>query len=150
MPSGKHTTPEQWVQYLLLRRAGESMRQAAIKSDVNYYSARDNEAGRTSTRAWMQAKEQVDRIGVSKVPEYHELDPEAQEAFDNIEAFALRYFGIILQPWQIEATEQVNALLNTPQEEYIVINAPPGSGKSTFLPKYFRRGPRSVTVRFAA
>ena len=68
MPSGKHTTPEQWVQYLLLRRGGESMRQSAIKADVNYHSARDNESGRTSTRSWLQAKEQVDKIGVSKIP----------------------------------------------------------------------------------
>ena len=43
MPSGKHTTTEQWVQYLLLRRGGESMRQSAIKAGVNYHSARDNE-----------------------------------------------------------------------------------------------------------
>jgi hypothetical protein len=113
VPSGKHTSVEQWVQYLILRRGGESMRQAAIKADVNYHSARDNESGRTSTRSWMQAKEQVDRIGVSKIPSYDQLEPEAKEAFDNIEAFALRYFGIILQPWQIEATEKVNALLNT-------------------------------------
>ena len=107
MPSGKHTTPEQWVQYLLMRRGGESMRQSAIKAGVNYHSARDNESGRTSTRSWMQAKEQVDKIGVSKIPAYEQLDPAAQEAHDNIEAFALRYFGIILQPWQIEATEKV-------------------------------------------
>ena len=144
MPSGKHTTTEQWVQYLLLRRGGESMRQSAIKAGVNYHSARDNESGRTSTRSWLQAKEQVDRIGVSKIPTYEHLDPAAQEAHDNIEAFALRYFGIILQPWQIEATEKVNELLNTPQEEYIVINAPPGSGKSTFFAKVL---PAWATVR---
>ena len=144
MPSGKHTTPEQWVQYLLLRRGGESMRQSAIKAGVNYHSARDNESGRTSTRSWLQAKEQVDKIGVSKIPAYDQLDPAAQEAHDNIEAFALRYFGIILQPWQIEATEKVNELLNTPQEEYIVINAPPGSGKSTFFAKVL---PAWATVR---
>ena len=115
MPSGKHTTVDDWVKYLILRRGGESMRQSAIKAGVNYHSARDNESGRTSTRAWLQAKEQVDKIGTSTIPTYEELDPDAREAHDNIEAFALRYFGIILQPWQIEATERVNELLNTPR-----------------------------------
>ena len=135
MPSGKHANVDDWVKYLILRRGGESMRQSAIKAGVNYHSARDNEAGRTSTRAWMQAKEQVERIGVSTIPSYDELEPDAREAFDNIEAFALRYFGIILQPWQMEATEHIFTLLDSPQEEYTVINAPPGSGKSTFFAK---------------
>jgi len=135
MPSGKHANVDDWVKYLILRRGGESMRQSAIKAGVNYHSARDNEAGRTSTRAWMQAKEQVERIGVSTIPSYDKLEPDAREAFDNIEAFALRYFGIILQPWQMEATEHIFTLLDSPQEEYTVINAPPGSGKSTFFAK---------------
>jgi hypothetical protein len=135
MPSGKHATADDWVKYLILRRGGESMRQSAIKAGVNYHSARDNEAGRTSTRAWLQAKEQVDKIGVSTIPAFDDLPPEVQEAHQNIEAFALRYFGIILQPWQMEATEHIFALLDSPQEEYTVINAPPGSGKSTFFAK---------------
>ncbi len=135
MPSGKHATADDWVKYLILRRGGESMRQAAIKAGVNYHSARDNESGRTSTRAWTQAKEQVDKIGVSTIPAFDDLPPEVQEAHQNIEAFALRYFGIILQPWQMEATEHIFALLDSPQEEYTVINAPPGSGKSTFFAK---------------
>ena len=135
MPSGKHATADDWVKYLILRRGGESMRQAAIKAGVNYHSARDNESGRTSTRAWTQAKEQVDKIGVSTIPAFDDLSPEVQEAHQNIEAFALRYFGIILQPWQMEATEHIFALLDSPQEEYTVINAPPGSGKSTFFAK---------------
>ena len=144
MPSGRHTTPEMWVQYLLLRRGGMSMRQSAIKADVNYHSARDNESGRSSTKSWAIAKEQVDRIGVSSIPTYNEFEPEVAEAYDNIEAFALRYFGIILQPWQIEATAKIDELLKTDQEEYVVINAPPGSGKSTFFAKVL---PAWATVR---
>ncbi len=144
MPSGSHATPDKWVKYLMLKRGGMSMRQAAIQADVNYHSARDNESGKTSTKAWAVAKEQVDRIGVSSIPSYAELEPEAQDAYDNIEAFALRYFGIVLQPWQIEATAQIDELLKTDQEEYVVINAPPGSGKSTFFAKVL---PAWATVR---
>ena len=113
MASGKATPIEKWVQYLLLRRT-LSMHQAAKQAGVSYHSARDNESGKTSTRNYVAAKEQVDRLGVSDIPEYDDLPPEVQECWDNIEKFALRYFGIILQPWQIEATEKIFSLFETP------------------------------------
>ena len=143
MASGKATPVEKWVEYLILRRSN-SMWKASQKAEVNYHSARDNESGKISTRNYVIAKEQVDAIGVSDIPSYEELDPEIQECWDNIEKFALRYFGIILQPWQIEATEKIFSLFETPLEEYVVINAPPGSGKSTFFAKVL---PAWATVR---
>ncbi len=97
MASGKATPVEKWVEYLILRRSN-SMWKASQKAEVNYHSARDNESGKISTRNYVIAKEQVDAIGVSDIPSYEELSPEIQECWDNIEKFALRYFGIILQP----------------------------------------------------
>ena len=49
-----------------------------------------------------------------------------------------------MQPWQIEATRKYFDLFETPLEEYVVINAPPGSGKSTFFAKVL---PAWATVR---
>ena len=143
MGSGKATPVEKWVEYLILRRSN-SIYAAAKQANVNYHSARDNENGRVSTRNYVIAKEQVDKIGVSDIPTYDQLPAEVQECWNNIEKFALRYFGIILQPWQIEATEKVFELFETPLEEYVVINAPPGSGKSTFFAKVL---PAWATVR---
>ena len=143
MGSGKATPVEKRAEYLLLRRS-LSMYQAAKQAGVNYHSARDNESGRVSTRNYVVAKEQTERVGVSTIPTYEELPEEVQECWDNIEKFALRYFGIILQPWQIEATEKIFELFETPLEEYCVINAPPGSGKSTFFAKVL---PAWATVR---
>ena len=143
MASGKATPVEKWVEFLILRRSN-SIYKAAQKAGVNYHSARDNESGKLSTRNYVIAKEQIDKIGVSEIPSYEQLETEAQECWDNIEKFALRYFGIILQPWQIEATEKIFELFETPLEEYVVINAPPGSGKSTFFAKVL---PAWATVR---
>ena len=134
---------EKWAEYLLLRRS-MSTYQAAKQAGVNYHSARDNESGRVSTRNYVIAKEQTELVGVSNIPLYEELPDEVQECWDNIEKFALRYFGIVLQPWQIEATEKIFELFETPLEEYCVINAPPGSGKSTFFAKVL---PAWATVR---
>jgi superfamily II DNA or RNA helicase len=36
-------------------------------------------------------------------------------------------------PWQREAAEKVAALLSTDEKEYVVLNMPPGSGKTTML-----------------
>ena len=59
--------------------------------------------------------------------------PEARRAAEDIEFFAARYFGIVLQPWQVIAAKRVLELLETPYEEYAVINVAPGSGKTVFF-----------------
>jgi hypothetical protein len=57
---------------------------------------------------------------------------EARLALHDIGYFALRYFGLILQPFQKYATDIVMELAASPREEYLCINQCPGSGKSTF------------------
>jgi hypothetical protein len=54
-------------------------------------------------------------------------------ALDDFGLFRARYFGRISTPWQEEAAYRVLALLQTPEREFAVINAPPGSGKSTLF-----------------
>ena len=36
-------------------------------------------------------------------------------------------------PWQVRAAEQVAIMLSTKDREYVVMNEPPGSGKSTLF-----------------
>jgi hypothetical protein len=143
MPSGKAITIEKWTQYLALRRAGNSMYGAAKECEISYHSCRDSENGK-APRNYLAAEEKLGEQAAPGVPSYDDLCPEAQAAYDNIEIFAKRYFGIILQPWQVEATERIMRLMETEYEEYAVINAPPGSGKSTFFAKVL---PAWATVR---
>lgn len=77
-----------------------------------------------------QAVDNADRLG--PIP-LDRLCPEAQRGLEDIGYFSLRYFGLVLMPWQIEATQKIVALQASPDEEYAVINCPPGSGKSTFF-----------------
>tara|TARA_R110002074_G_scaffold93685_1_gene204321 strand:- start:18372 stop:19118 length:747 start_codon:yes stop_codon:yes gene_type:complete len=143
MPSGKATTVEKWTQYLALRTAGHSIYAAAKECQVSYHACKDAE-GEKAPRNFIAAKEALGKQGPSGVPSYEDLKPEAKAAYDNIEIFARRYFGIVLQPWQIEATERIMRLMETEYEEYAVINAPPGCGKSTFFAKVL---PAWATVR---
>ena len=142
MPSGKAISIELWAEYQALRRQGLSMYAAAQKCGISYHACRDAESGK-ATRNYVAANETIG-TAIQQVPTYDLLPDEAQAAYDNIEIFAKRYFGIILQPWQIEATERIMSLMETEYEEYCVINAPPGTGKSTFFAKVL---PAWATVR---
>ena len=143
MPSGKATTIEKWADYLAMRRQGISLYGASKQCGLSYHACRDAENGK-APRNYLAAAEALGKTIQPEVPAYDVLSSEAQAAYDNIEVFAERYFGIILQPWQIEATERIMDLLGTDYEEYAVINAPPGSGKSTFFAKVL---PAWATVR---
>lgn len=73
-----------------------------------------------------------DEVGSGPVP-LERLSAAAAASLDDIALFALRYFGLILMPWQVEAVEQIVKLQATDDEEYVVINVAPGTGKSTFF-----------------
>lgn len=144
MPSGRPAAVEHWVAFLLARREGISRAEACRKAGVNYYTARDYERGRALSKNFAEAKDIVDRMGVLEVPDIDTLRGPARDAFDDVAVFALRYFGVILMPWQVEVTDYVFDLLDSAAEEYCVVNAPPGSGKSTFFAKIL---PAFATVR---
>jgi hypothetical protein len=62
-----------------------------------------------------------------------ELCPEAVRALEDFGYFRQRYFGRVPTPWQIEAAVLLRDYLASPQKEFVVLNAPPGSGKSTLF-----------------
>lgn len=61
------------------------------------------------------------------------LIPEAKRALEDFDYFRQRYFGRRATPWQTRAAAEVREALETPHDEYLVINEPPGSGKSTLF-----------------
>ena len=65
-------------------------------------------------------------------------------ALEDFGYFQRRYFGRIAYPWQVEAANKIARLLDTPYEEYAVINAPPGAGKTAC---FVHDIPAWVTVR---
>lgn len=61
------------------------------------------------------------------------LSPEAKRALDDFGYFRTRYLGRITLPWHEQAAEKIVELLATLEREYLVMNVPPGAGKSTTL-----------------
>ena len=143
MTSGRTIDEATWFKYQELRDGGLSMYGTAKKIGISYRAASDFEKG-IGSAVGKAAKKAFDQAKSPSVVPYDELSDEAREAYDDIEVFAKRYFGLILMPWQIEATNRIMELQSSPQEEYVVINAPPGSGKSTFFTRIL---PAWATVR---
>lgn len=125
----KKITSEQKRLYYDRIDAGFSMRSAATAAGFSLSTAQALSNGARSG----QGVTVTSATTAVKVPEpvaYSALRAEAKKAWDDFAYFQQRYFGRIAIPWQIQAAEQVCALLESPQEEYVVINCPPGSGKT--------------------
>lgn len=65
--------------------------------------------------------------------QFQDYSNEALEALEDFAIFRTRYLGRDPSPWQTEAAKELAKLLQTPHKEYLVVNCPPGSGKSTLF-----------------
>lgn len=128
-------TPDQKRIFAARMRDGWSIKECADAAGVSYAWGKAYHAGlRNSAGAtWREVREGlVERSGPRRLGD---LSGEARRALENIAFFAERYFGAPVMPWQLEATDLIVRLLDTPEDEFVVINCPPGSGKSTFFTK---------------
>jgi len=127
-------TVQQKEKFWNLRESGYSQSDAARKAGFSVATAvRLEKASLQHARGkeLLLAKQQ-DSFPAPK--KFSELSSEAARALEDFSYFQERYFGRIAAPWQREAAESIVKLLETPNEEYVVINAPPGSGKTvTFV-----------------
>lgn len=130
---GKRITPDQKEKFWLLTSQGWTSRAAAKKCGFSENSALVimREKKYPNGRAANEAK--AGRKIPDKPIPTEELSPEAKRALTDFEYFRRRYFGHVSSPWQIEAAEVAVGLLESPHKEYVVINCPPGVGKTTLF-----------------
>lgn len=62
-----------------------------------------------------------------------QLTPEARRALNDFGYYRRRYMGRISLPWHTQLASKIVELLATTEREYLVVNVPPGAGKSTTL-----------------
>lgn len=79
-------------------------------------------------------------VGIGDLPgpiPFDKLCYDARAALDDFGLFRRRYLGRGPSPWQEDAAERLVGLLESAREkrdrEFVVVNAPPGSGKSTLF-----------------
>lgn len=62
-----------------------------------------------------------------------EMSKEAERALNDFGYWRYRYLGRKSTPWQEEAAQLVTQWITTPETEMVVLNEPPGSGKTTLF-----------------
>lgn len=75
------------------------------------------------------AKKADEKLPDVKRPE--DLSPEARRAQQVFSYHRQRFYGRVSRPWNDLAADRVVELLESPRKEYVVINVPPGVGKTT-------------------
>ena len=123
---------DRWRKYFEARDDGLSVIAAARRARLAEATAYRFERG-DQTSGGLEA---ASILGVNMVAGCLVAQPltkEAQRALDDFSFFRLRYFGRRSTPWQERAVYEVLRMLETPDREYIVMNEPPGSGKSTIF-----------------
>ncbi len=109
------------------------MLQAADESGMSYSSARRKEAGLRNGSSDSAREVRLVRDAYPGAIALDRLNPKASKALDDFAFFRRRYFGRKSTPWQEEAGNRILQLSATRNKEFVVINCPPGSGKSTLF-----------------
>jgi hypothetical protein len=126
-----HVTPDQKKTFVKALREGYNIKDASQEAEFSYVTGRRLAALLKLTPHELRSRPTPAPETGPKHP--HELSQPAERALSDFGYFRARYFGRISSPWQEDAAERVVKLLNTPFKEYVVINCPPGSGKSTLF-----------------
>lgn len=149
----RKTDLDRWGRYFKAREEGLSVERAAAKARLSPSTAYRFERQDPSSTGLEAAA----ILGISMVagnPVAQPLCEEARKALDDFAYFRLRYMGRKSMPWQERAAYEVLRVMETPDREYVVMNEPPGSGKSTLfthdIPTWIIVRRRSVRIMIAS
>jgi hypothetical protein len=116
--------------YIALRAANHNITEAAKAAGVSRDWASDYERGRRRREGALYYAEQ-EELKQPAAKTADKLSPDAQRALEDFSFFRHRYFGRRSVPWQEQAAHKMVELLAAPEESFLVVNVPPGGGKST-------------------
>jgi hypothetical protein len=123
---------ERWRKYFDARDAGLAVEASAAKARISPSTAWRFERGAQDSTG-LEAAAALSRHMVAGQMVSQPLSPEAKAALEDFALFRLRYFGRKSLPWQERAAYEILRLIETKDREYVVMNEPPGSGKSTLF-----------------
>lgn len=128
---------------------GWSIKMACEKMGISYQTGLSWKNGETSAQGYNWRQGQAQR----KLPNPTKLDQlsiEARACYHDFARFRQRYLGRSSTPWQKEAATNIVKWIRSPETELVVINCPPGSGKSTLfthdIPAWLLVRDRSIRI----
>jgi hypothetical protein len=123
---------ERWGRYFVARDGGLGVVAAARRARLSVSSAYRFERGDQSSGG-LEAAVVLGVHTVAGVLVDAPLCVEARRALEDFTFFRLRYFGRVSSPWQERAAYEVLRRLGGSGRDFVVMNEPPGSGKSTLF-----------------
>lgn len=125
---------EKWLAYFDARDAGQSATAAARTAGLSKETALRFERGVKGSTG-IKAAERLGRDNIAGRVVGKRLDKPAERARTDFAYFRRRYFGRRTVPWQVDAAKKVVAAVEAGEladdPTMMVVNAPPGVGKST-------------------
>lgn len=128
----RQTDLKRWAAYFDARDMGLGVIQAARKARLDESTCYRFERG-DPTSGGLEAASLLGRSMVGGNLVAQPLTPDAKRALEDFAFFRFRYFGRRSTPWQERAAYEVMRAVESPDRDYIVMNEPPGSGKSTLF-----------------
>jgi hypothetical protein len=116
-------TANKWVKKLELAKAQEAKAELELRKHVR------DEGGR-QRRDYNNFMDAVELPGA--IP-HDRLCDEAKRGLEDFGFFREYYLGRLPSPWQVEAAVTLVELEASEEKEFVVVNVPPGAGKSTLM-----------------
>ena len=151
----RKTELDRWKRYFDARNDGLTVERAAGKARMSASTAYRFERGEQSSTG-LEAAAILGISMVAGMPVAQPLSPEATRALEDFAYFRMRYFGRKSTPWQERAAYEVMRVLEARDNDrhYMVMNMPPGSGKSTLfthdIPCWLIARRRSIRIMLAS
>jgi hypothetical protein len=149
----KRVDVDRWGRFFKSRNEGLGVEAAAKRARLSVSSAYRFERGDQGS----SGLEAAAVLGVSSVGGVVVAAPlcvEAQRALEDFGFFRLRYFGRKSTPWQERAAYEVLRRLESRDREFVVMNEPPGAGKSTLfthdIPCWLVARDRSIRIQLGS
>ncbi len=115
-------TGSNWVKKAKLLEANR--REAEHKASTSYGAG-----GRQS----YQYQQLMDAVDLPSAVPVEQLCDNARRGLEDFDFFRRHYLGRVPSPWQVEAAVTLIQLLESEEKEFVVLNVPPGAGKSTLF-----------------
>lgn len=132
--AGRVIMPETWKAFDALVKEGLPVSTAARKVGIDPKTGFNRVRGIKERDGRIAAAlNRDDGLPPPRPPNAGALSDEAAHALDCFACFRLRYFGHVSTPWQVDAANRMVELLESPDKEHVVVNVPPGAGKSTLF-----------------
>lgn len=123
---------DKWGKYFEARNQGVGVEGASKRARLSLSSAYRFERGDQASSG-LEAAAVLGVLSVAGNLVDVPLCEEARRALEDFSFFRLRYFGRKSTPWQDRAAYEVLRRLESPDREFVVMNEPPGAGKSTLF-----------------